>query len=347
MIDYSLVDHPYAACYPLISGTLELSLLESIRNHGLRQPIVLWDDQERNTVWIIDGRNRYRALIEVQGGIKEEQVIWKTYSDDEEVRLAVLDYNENRRQMTTAQKSVVAGRILKAQESLEGVVFVETVQDLVPTPTDDEFNAFQDESSTPTPDELSPTQTSTAQPTMDPEVLKEQEKAKKKSKRLANRIRKQVASTLGIGPQAAQKGVQVVHRGVPELIHALEQGDLSLEAAYTLTRLEDDEIQTLVSEGKESIRTRVRAIKQKEKEANQPNQSTDESASNAESPLKEQDRLTFSHTPSQSSDVRLTLSFDEEGKEMSSRILIHDPKVRQALLQSLSDLGLLTFSQDS
>jgi hypothetical protein len=340
MINHSLVDHPYAACYPLVSGTLELSLLESIREHGLRQPIVLWDDQERDTVWIVDGRNRYRALMEVQGGIKEEQVIWKTYTDDEEARLAVLDYNENRRQMTTAQKSVVAGRILQARESLEGIVFVEPIQ-IEPSKSslDDHPDAFQDEEieSGSLGDQGEDQETYP----VDSKEFKEQEKAKRKSKKIANRIRKQVASTLGIGPQAAQKGAHVVHRGVPELIHALEQGDLSLEAAYTLTRLESDEIQTLVSEGKESIRTRVRALKEQEKEDHQPiNETQDDSKLKG----KVQELLTFDHLPALSSEMRLTLSFDEEGREMTSSIVMNDPQVRQTLLNSLVKLGLLTFS---
>ena len=340
MIDHSLVDHPYAACYPLISGPLELSLLESIREHGLRQPIVLWDDQERETTWIVDGRNRYRALMEIQGGVKEDQVVWKNFVDDEEARLAVLDYNENRRQMTTAQKSVVAGRILQARESLEGIIFVEPSQHSmnVDQPLSEQEPSSELESSVVSNSNHNETES------VDSEEIKEQEKAKRKSKRIANRIRKQVASTLGIGPQAAQKGAHVVHRAVPELIHALEQGDLSLEAAYTLTRLEDDEIQTLISEGKDSIRTKVRSIKQKEKESTQPERTESEDSAPR---LRNQECLTFDHLPAQSAEMHLTLAFTEEGREMSSRVALNDPQVRQSILQSLLELGVLTFSQES
>ena len=44
--------------------------------------------------------------------------MWCTYHNDEEVRLAVLDYNEDRGQMSTAKISVVASRILKAKAAL-------------------------------------------------------------------------------------------------------------------------------------------------------------------------------------------------------------------------------------
>ena len=118
MITETLTPHPYAACYPLVSGTLEESLYESIKLNGLRQPIVLWRDEARDKTWLIDGRNRHRALRQLNGGVSEEQVIWRDYESDEAVRLAVLDYNENRRQMSTAQKSVVAGRIIEARAQL-------------------------------------------------------------------------------------------------------------------------------------------------------------------------------------------------------------------------------------
>ena len=346
MIDHSLIDHPYAACYPLISGPLELSLLESIREHGLRQPIVLWDDHERETTWIVDGRNRYRALMEIQGGVKKDQVVWKHFVDDEEARLAVLDYNENRRQMTTAQKSVVAGRILQARESLEGVIFVESLpNDSSSSPStegDDQLLEKKRVGDLQASEGVHLDQN--ALEPIDSKEIKEQEKAKRKSKRLANRIRKQVASTLGIGPQAAQKGAHVVHRAVPELIHALEQGDLSLEAAYTLTRLEDDEIQTLISEGKDSIRTKVRSIKQKEKEATQ---SESDEIVESTPRLKDQKILTFDHLPAQSAEMRLTLAFTEEGHEVKSCVDLTDPQIRQSVLQSLLKLGILAFSQET
>ena len=118
MLNDILTPHPYAACYPLLHSSLAELLKDSILHNGLRQPIVLWKDEDRQMIWIVDGRNRYRALLEIQGGVRKEQVIWTEYSDDESVRLAVLDYNENRRQMTTAQKSLVAGRLLKTQMSL-------------------------------------------------------------------------------------------------------------------------------------------------------------------------------------------------------------------------------------
>ena len=345
-IQRPLVDHPYAACYPLISGVLEVSLLESIRQHGLRQPIVLWDDTERQTVWIIDGRNRYRALMEINQELREDQVIWQTYENDEEVRLAVLDYNENRRQMTTAQKSVVAGRILQARDTLH--TRINSAEDQLQGNVSEEELEHISQTETLPPD--SPTLKegtedqsislgSEEEQKERERIQKEEEKAQKKSKRARNKIRKQVASTLGIGAQTAQKGADVVHRGVPELIHALEQGDLSLEAAYTLTQLEDDEIQTLVSEGKESIRNRVREIKNQNKPEVEEKESLQVDSS--------QEQLKFSHLPSEEAVVRLTLQINDGEKMNASTIVIEQTHLQDQLFDSLLKLKLLELGDGS
>lgn len=50
--------HPLADLFPMMDGQAFEDLVDDIRNNGLRQPIVLLDNQ------IIDGRNRNRACQE-------------------------------------------------------------------------------------------------------------------------------------------------------------------------------------------------------------------------------------------------------------------------------------------
>ena len=54
-----------------------------------------------------------------------------------------------------------------------------------------------------------------------------------------------------------------------------EQGQLSIDAAYTLTQLDDDSIQTIVQQDKKSIKAKVKEIKQ-EKQQNKPNKDESE-----------------------------------------------------------------------
>jgi hypothetical protein len=256
MIEETLTPHPYAACYPLVSGTLEESLYESIKLNGLRQPIVLWRDSSRSKLWLIDGRNRYRALCQIYGGVSEKQVIWQSYNNDEAVRLAVLDYNENRRQMSTAQKSVVAGRIIEARSKL----FI-TLNEL-------KTNQGTDESSLREVDTLAQL-ASTGQDDEPPfeSMISGAIIQHKDNIECPPEVRREVASTLGIGPKTAQRGAAVVSRGAPKLVDALEEGLVSVEAAYTLTQLDDDELESVVTQGKEVMREKARELKGAEKVA--------------------------------------------------------------------------------
>lgn len=252
MITDPLTPHPYAACYPLVSGALEESLYESIKHNGLRQPIVLWRDHLRETVWLIDGRNRHRALCQLYGGIEETHVMWQSYESDEAVRLAVLDYNENRRQMSTAQKSVVAGRIIEARAQLLAplnkghqetqVEDAERLDDL----SDDE----------PPFDLEDPPPSGSNEPQSIQRIA-----SMSQGRDCPPEVRREVASTLGIGAKTAQRGAAVVGRGAPKLVSALEEGLVSVEAAYTLTQLDDEELESVVAQGKEVMKEKARALK--------------------------------------------------------------------------------------
>ena len=47
----------------------------------------------------------------------------------------------------------------------------------------------------------------------------------------------------------------------------MEQGQLSIDAAYTLTQLDDDSIQTIVQQDKKTIKAKVKEIKQETKQS--------------------------------------------------------------------------------
>jgi len=112
-----LTVHPYADCYPMISGEAWCRFCESImESKGPLQKIVVWKDQERNTTWLIDGRNRLKACQDLRIEIKE--AIYKDFQDDDEVRTFINGINEQRRHMTKQQRTAVALEMMEVQKKL-------------------------------------------------------------------------------------------------------------------------------------------------------------------------------------------------------------------------------------
>lgn len=112
-----LTVHPYADCYPMISGEAWCRFCESImESKGPLQKIVVWKDEERNTTWLIDGRNRLKACQDLRIEIKE--AIYKDFQDDDEVRTFINGINEQRRHMTKQQRTAVALEMMEVQKKL-------------------------------------------------------------------------------------------------------------------------------------------------------------------------------------------------------------------------------------
>lgn len=84
--------HPYACVFRLMSDDEFSSLCDSIREWGLRDPILLLDGK------VLDGRNRLRACLET--GTPPQFEEFGLYDSDREVRDFVWDRNAVRRHLT-------------------------------------------------------------------------------------------------------------------------------------------------------------------------------------------------------------------------------------------------------
>ena len=131
------------------------------------------------------------------------------------------------------------------------------------------------------------------------------------------------SETLGIGARTAQKGATVVGRGAPKLVSALEQGAVSLEAAYTLTQLDDETLDEVIAQGKEGMREKTRALKGLVKES--------------------QDKERRDALLGDLEIEALQLSWVErrEGVDRPMRLKVTDPDQLYKLLSTLKRIGLI------
>jgi len=89
--------HQAAEIFPLLEGDEFEQLKEDIRQNGLLQPIVTYEDQ------IIDGRNRYRACADLK--VDPTYCTWKGKGSLVDF---IMSLNLHRRHLTVSQKACVA-----------------------------------------------------------------------------------------------------------------------------------------------------------------------------------------------------------------------------------------------
>lgn len=95
--------HPYADKFPMLPQAELEELAQSIRDNGLRQPIVVTVDG-----LILDGRNRFQACR--MAGVEPETVVY----EGNDLAEYVLDANITRRNMTIGQRAMATALVLEA-----------------------------------------------------------------------------------------------------------------------------------------------------------------------------------------------------------------------------------------
>ena len=91
--------HPLANIFPLMDGSDFRELVEDIRSHGLREPVVIHEGA------VLDGRNRQRACAAAQVPIRYEP-----FSGSDPVAF-VISMNLRRRHLNESQRAMVAQKL--------------------------------------------------------------------------------------------------------------------------------------------------------------------------------------------------------------------------------------------
>lgn len=100
--------HRLADAFPLIEGAEFDGLVASVKRDGLLEKIVMTGNL------ILDGRNRYRALL--AAGIELRPEHFEEFASDDEAEMArfVASRNINRRHLTEAQRALIAAQLTDA-----------------------------------------------------------------------------------------------------------------------------------------------------------------------------------------------------------------------------------------
>lgn len=98
----SYPQHPLSAAFPAMSMLEQADLASDIQAHGLRSPIVLFDDQ------VLDGWHRYRACLSSGAAPRFVQ-----FPEGEDPVAFVRSQNYHRRHLSGSQKSVAETELAK------------------------------------------------------------------------------------------------------------------------------------------------------------------------------------------------------------------------------------------
>ena len=101
----NLSAHALADIFPLMEGEEFDALMQDIKDNWLREPITIYEDK------ILDGRNRYRAVVKADRLFKLKEENFRTYSGSDPLGL-VVSANLHRRHLTESQRALIAARIV-------------------------------------------------------------------------------------------------------------------------------------------------------------------------------------------------------------------------------------------
>lgn len=204
--------HPFADAFPLIGGDEFAQLVEDIKKHGLREPIVLNHDR---TV-LVDGRNRYRAC-EAATVDPVFETLPQRYTEPMLLDL-IVSKNLARRQLNAGQRALMALEYERHYAATS------------PTgrPKDDGSEAAQSRKVKETVADLpqfpSPSVTSAAADQRHENVWVEPQGAHER------KSRERAARAVGASGRAVQQA-KAVARDAPDLAEKVRSGELALDRA--------------------------------------------------------------------------------------------------------------------
>jgi len=101
--------HPAADLFPMLSGDDFTALAEDIAEHGLREPVWVWRDED-GVEYLLDGRNRLAACAESGTEVRTQR-----YTGDDPINF-VVSLNIQRRHLSAGQRAMLALELVPLYE---------------------------------------------------------------------------------------------------------------------------------------------------------------------------------------------------------------------------------------
>jgi len=221
--------HPFADVFPLLSGEDFDRLCQDIREHGQREPVILYDGK------ILDGRNRYRACQEL--GIPAQFEHSKASTDGEALRESV-SRNLHRRHLTASQRAMIGADLLPMFEAIAKERQGERVDLVAKLPQCS--SGLNIEANLP-----------------------------QCSKERGPQARDQAAEVTQSSARSVQSAKRVKDDGVPDLVSAVRAGDIAVSRAEEVSKMDAElqrEIVARVKEGEKASEV-VRDVKSAARQA--------------------------------------------------------------------------------
>jgi ParB-like chromosome segregation protein Spo0J len=118
-LDDQYEQHPLAEMFPLLKDAEFDGLVEDIRKHGLREPIILFEQK------VIDGRNRERACL--KAGV-EPRYCSMEFDNHDAATAYVISKNIRRRHLTSEQRRELIEKLLRADPTKSDRQIARTVK---------------------------------------------------------------------------------------------------------------------------------------------------------------------------------------------------------------------------
>jgi ParB-like chromosome segregation protein Spo0J len=220
-----LAHHEYARLFPMLSDEEVQELADDIAKNGLRIPIVIDADDK-----ILDGRNRAAACA-----IAGVEPVYEPFIGSDEDKLAfVVSCNIHRRHLTTSQRASVAAKLMpiyeeqaaKRKKATEGRPQKnKPVENLPPVSTSDLLAADQE-------------------------------------RKDAGKARDKAGAAMNVSGKVVDMAAKVHAKAVPEIVEAVDRGEVAVSAAALVADLPADKQKTIAAEGPKAVKQAAAKIRE-------------------------------------------------------------------------------------